>query len=129
MSKSKTRLIVLEVTNAQTPLMQSEYGEYRFLTFCYKSYRLLENYVLSSFGSPIMYSGQKHVNGYIAEWSLSEGVHSLDENQLKIIFDNVLILHLEDNVNYDGSYYSQTDNKGYIGWLNKEVDLTEFFED
>jgi len=129
MNNSKTRLIVLEVSNAQSPLMQSGYGEYRFLTFCDKSYKLLENYVLSSFERAMSHRGQKDVNGYIAEWSLSEGVHSLDENQLKIIFDNVLILHLENNVNYDDSYYSQAYNEGYLGWLNKEVDLTEFFED
>ena len=126
MNNSKTRLIVLEVSNAQPIQMQNEYGQYRFLTFCDKSYKLLENYIFSSFERAMSHHGEKDVNGYIAKWSLSECVHRLDEEQLKIIFDKVLVLHLENNVNYDDSY---SENYGYLGWLNKEINLTEFFED
>lgn len=129
MDKSKTRLIILDVSEAQSQVMRDEYGQYRFLTFCQESSRLLKNYVQSTFNTDLKDYRQRDVKGYISEWYTGFGVSGIDKQQLDMIFDTVIILQIRAGENYDYNYYAQPSNGGYVGWLNEKVKLDEFFEE
>lgn len=126
---NKTKLIVLDVSRICSGGGLIEYGPYRFLTFCEKTHKLFSNYVQSVFGveaDPGEDDSLRDIHGRHGSWWIHPKIDQIDKGLLEMVFDKVLFIVLDKQC-YDDNHYK--DNGGYIGWLNNEVDLENFFSE
>lgn len=126
---NKTKIIILDVSRVCSGEGLNEYGPYRFLTFCEKTHKLFSNYIQSAFGvelDSVEDGSFRDIHGRAGSWWIHPKIDQIDKGLLEMVFDKVCFIVLDKQC-YDDDHYSN--NGGYIGWLNNEIDLGSFFEE